>query len=602
MKAPLGTTRGRLCRVAAAVAFGCALLAGAVDPLWGQAAAASERRVVDRAERLRAAGNPSEASAALRGHLARAPASLDALALLGEMSLEVGEAAEFLVYAEAAVAAAPDEAGARRWWIRALVAASRPDSALAVARRWVEERPATPAARLAEADVRLVLGDTVGAIRSLEGAAAPASGDVLARLADLFMATGAVDDLVASWDALLALDPPRTDDVVDDLRRAGGEQRVLLERLGRVLGGRAGPAVRAGAIVALRLSQAGVARRLADEARGAGEVEDAAFLRGYVREADAVDLAAEVAWAARHLVGLSRRPVDRWRWQALSADRSLTAGDTGSARRAFNELARASQPGDGPHQLASRRLFSLLAIDPDALDDAADLLDRYVAQYPDSSRAEARMRAELAIGHARASDLPAAEAVLADARSRVPSSDRGPLDAAAARLSLYAGRSDSARVQAGRSVLQGGLEEGERTRRLTLLTLLQTADSSDIRVLGAAVHQLSIPGSAFDPGPTLRELAGLPGSGGRPTVLAFLASVAAEAGHAEVAAALLQQVADQHPGSPEAPKALLELARSAAPEGAATWLERLIIGYPESALAPVARRMLIEIEGRGDGT
>ena len=50
-------------------------------------------------------------------------------------------------------------------------------------------------------------------------------------------------------------------------------------------------------------------------------------------------------------------------------------------------------------------------------------------------------------------------------------------------------------------------------------------------------------------------------------------------------------------GSPEAPRALLELARADHPENpgqAVVWLERLVVDYPESAMAPIARRLLAE--------
>ena len=56
-----------------------------------------------------------------------------------------------------------------------------------------------------------------------------------------------------------------------------------------------------------------------------------------------------------------------------------------------------------------------------------------------------------------------------------------------------------------------------------------------------------------------------------------------------------------YPGAAEAPGALLALAREALPsrsDQARTWLQRLIIDHPESALAPVARRLLAGIDSR----
>ena len=260
---------------------------------------------------------------------------------------------------------------------------------------------------------------------------------------------------------------------------------------------------------------------------------------------------------------------------------------------------RESTSGDGPHQLASRRLFGLLAANPASLVEAASVLDRYVRQYPDSTAAEAGMRGDLALGQARAGDLATAEALVADARKRIRVASSGRLDAAAARLALYAGQRDSARERASRSVREAEIGAAERTRRLRLLTLVQAADTAEVRIAGAAALGLLAAPEAFDPGPALRDLAARPASSGRSVVLGFLAEAADAAGQARIAGALRRQIVRRHPGSPEAPPALLDLARASSPADAASWLEQLIVGYPRSALAPVARRMLAELDGGG---
>lgn len=596
-----GGIRGAL-RMAAllAAASGAQLPTG--SGVAGQATAASEQRTVARAERLRASGRTAEAASALREHLARAPASPGALALLGELAMESGESAALVPYAEAAVAAAPDEEVARLWWVRGLTGAGMLDSALAVSDRWLEETPQLSAARLARADVQLAAGDSTGAIRTLDDAADPGR-ELLARFADLLLAAGDGDRLAAAWVGLLALTPPGTDEVETGLRAAeadgSGAHAASFERLRARLANRRDRASRAGAIVALRLGRAAAARALAEAAPTPDDPEAAAFLREYVREAEAAELPGEVSWSAWRLVDLSARPVDRLRWLALSGDQALAAGDTASARQVLEELMRESTPGDGPHQLASRRLFGLLAANPASLEDAASVLDRYVRQYPDSAAVEAGMRGDLALGHARAGDLDTAEALVADARERIRVASSGPLDAAAARLALYAGRPDSARARARRSVLEAEIGAAERTRRLRLLTLVQAADTAEIRITGAAALGLLASPEAFDPGPALRDLAGRPASSGRSVVLGFLSDAAAAAGQARIAAALRRQIVLQHPRSPEAPAALLDLARASAPADAASWLEQLIVGYPRSALAPVARRMLAELDGGG---
>ncbi|MCY3598859.1 MAG: hypothetical protein OXN85_02640 [Gemmatimonadetes bacterium] len=555
-----------------------------------------------RAERLRAGGRASEAASALREHLVRAPASPGALALLGELALEAGEAATFVPYAEAAVVADPEAESVRLWWVRGLTGAGMLDSALAVSERWLEEAPGVSAARLARADVQLAVGDSAGAIRTLDAAADP-DRELLSRFADLLLAVGDGDRLAAAWVGLLALAPPATEEVEAGLRTVeadgSGARAAAFERLRARLAGRRDRAAQAGAIVALRLGRAETARSLAEVAPAPDDAEAAAFLREYVREAEAAELPGEIAWSARRLAGLSGRQVDRLRWLALSGEQALAAGDTASARRVLEELLRESPPGDGPHQLASRRLFWLLAVNPASLDEAALVLDRYVRQYPDSAAVEAGLWGDLALGHARAGDLGTAEALVAGARKRIRVAASGRLDAAAARLALYAGRRDSALERANRSVREAEIGAAERTRRLRLVTLVQAADSAEIRIAGAAALALLASPEAFDPGPALRDLAGRPASRGRSVVLGFLADAAADAGRARIAGALRRRIVLQHPGSPEAPAALLDLARASPPADAASWLEQLIVGYPRSALAPVARRMLAELDGGG---
>lgn len=574
----------------------CLAMVFACAPLTAQTSAASERRTVDRAERLRDSGRPEEAAQTLEGHLARAPDALSALALLGELSMEGGRGPQFLPFAESAALALPSEDEAQRWWVWALLATSQADSARAVSERWIERSPTSGVARVAQSEVWLALGDANRAIQSLAQAPVPRAPDLLVRLADLLVREGR-SDVVSTWVEMLAVDPPLVGEVAASLTEAASAGVADFGRLADALGAAERPERRSGARVALRLGDADAARDLADGARGAGDAEDAAFLREYVRAADDADLPGEVAWAAEHLVRLSARPVDRLRWQALAADNALAAGDSAGARRAFIDLSRESTPGDSPHQIASQRLFALLAADPNSLDEAEGVLQRYAAQYPDSSRAEADMYGQLALGRARTGDLAAAEQELQSARREVPIAASGPLDAAAAQLSLFAGARDSALARSSRSVNEIGLAPAARTERLRLLTLVQVADSSEIAVAGPALHALNIAPESFDPGPILRELAGLAGTQGRPTLLAHVADAAGTAGREELAADLRQRIVDRYPASPEAPPALLALARAAGPNEAVAWLERLVVGYPDSALAPVARRMLTDLAG-----
>lgn len=584
--------------VTAACAVVLILLGGFPGTAAGQASSASERRAIDRAGRLADAGRSAEAREALASFLRDHPLALDALGALVDLAEDEGVPAEPLPYAEAAAAAAPEEPRALRMWIDALLAAGRGDSALAVSGRWLERTPGSAPARSARAAALLARGDTARAAAVLEEAP-EVDAEILERLADLRLRGGDGAALAGTWVRLLGLDPPEIGIVAVGLGAgddaAGDRGGALVEALSDA------PAEprRAGALAALRAGLDGVARELAEGAADGADEEVADFLRSYAREAGEMGSASEIAWAARRLVPLSPRPVDRMRWQALAADRALAVGDTGAARRAFEELSREAAPGDGAHDLASRRLFSLLAADPASLGEAEDRLARYRDQYPDSTLAAAGMFGELAVGHARAGAIDEGERTLRAGRAWLPLGAWGPLDAAGAELALLAGDADSVLARSARSLSEPGLTPERHTERLRLLTLAQSADASEVVLVGRAARGLLTDPGAFDPGPALRELAAQPPSTGRPTALAYLADVAAEAGRGDVAAGLRRRVADAFPRSPEAPAALLALARAAPPEEAASWLERLIVGYPESALAPIARRILLELNREG---
>lgn len=566
-------------------------------PVRAQVSQASERRVVDRAERLRQSGRPDDARAELVELLSRAPASADALALLYDLSLEAGDPSGFVPFAEAADLAAGSSAPRiRDLWVRGLIEAGLADSARAVAQRWMEEAPGEESAVLARASSEVAVADTSEAIDVLREAVERGWGTRAVQLmrADLLLKAGRLDDVVDVWVALLSTDDPALDETAEDVREST-DPADALERLVDALDS-PGVGASAGALLAIRLGHAEQGRRLAVQVV---EDERAQFLREYVREADLAGQPTEVAWAAGELVLLSPRPVDRQRWRAMVADRSLAAGDTATARNAFGALAEEAEPGTGPHDAAMRRLFGLLAADPTRLGEAVQLMGRYAQEYPDSLAARAGMYGALAEGRARAGDLEAGEATLGEGRDVLSAAggagSMGPLDAAGGRLAFWGGARDSAIARTGRSLSQPGLPAAERTARIQLLTAVQAADSSEVVLVGAAAYGFHRDPGGYDVSEVLRGLAGVPQSQGRAAALTYLGGVASRADRPEVATGLWRRVVQAHPASAEAPAAILALAREAERDVALQWLEQLIVGYPESALAPVARRLLAEL-------
>ena len=143
-----------------------------------------------------------------------------------------------------------------------------------------------------------------------------------------------------------------------------------------------------------------------------------------------------------------------------------------------------------------------------------------------------------------------------------------------------------------------GLDPAEQTTRLQLLTLLQAGDSSEVAIVGEGTFKLLRDPPGFDPLQSLGALAAVPQTSGRPLALLYLADAAATEGRYEVARVFRLQVIQRYANSAEAPVALLSLAREADQPEAGRWLEQLIVGYPDSALAPMARRLLSDLSGR----
>lgn len=574
------------------------LLAASPGLALAQANPAAGRRAVDRAERLVDRGRPDEAVVVLEELLDAEPASPEALALLRRLFATRGEPSRFLPRIEAAARRDPHDPAIRALRIDAFLDEGRIEEALALAVPWVSESPAETRAALALARAATAAGDTARALTALENGETRVDDPAALRLrrADLALAAAEPDHAVGAWVGLLSTEPPEVDAVAEDLDGAGEPGIDLLERLAAALDGT--PGADAGALVALRLGVAGVARTLSE---AAGARDRAVFLREYVREADRAGLAGEVSWAATELVRLSPRPIDRLRWRALAADRALTAGDSAGAREAFSELTAETAPGDAPHETATRRLVELLAAGPVDLDEAERLLERYAAEYPDSMRARAALAGRIALGYAAGGDLSRAETRIAAGRRDAGAENAAPLEAAAAWIAWYGGARDSALVRLGRSLADPELAPADRTSRLRTATVLETADSAEVALAGRIALGLHMDPAGFDPGPILRELAGLTASPGRPGLLLELAELAEGSGRVDVAAGLRRRVVDAFPGSAAAPAALLGLARGAPPGERRTWLERLIVGYPDSALAPVARRLLAELEGGSSG-
>ena len=587
-------------RVAAALFFAVAVWT--VDSAVAQEGPGDvivERRALDHATRLEQAGRQDEAMRALENLLEEQPRSVSALVLLSQLAQRAGEPKRALSRAETAANA--DESGLpalRQVWIRALQSAGLQDSALRVTRRWIEEQPTEASAYLELSGLWARSGNTEEAIEALKtGRVAIGSNRLFVQeLAALYADRGAYDDAAVEWRAMLAwgdagveaverriADPTssRSDALAALRKQVASQESTVLERKG-------------GLQLAFRLGESEWAREIV--ARLADDLPEPAVLdvlRDYVARARAAGDLEGAAWAAESLVQRAGTDEEALYWLAFAADLSYEAGNLGKARTAFSDLLSEAEPGSDLYELSLRRLHEL-TVDGDP-DRAERILREHLALYPEQTMTSVRMSVRLARTWLRKGRLESARSVI----DLVP-----PADAEQAalqgtvlgRVEILAGRPAAARGHLELAAAVPAGDPGARIRALELLAIVERADSTDLVALGSGLVAATASG---DPGPLIESVSRwsahkTPGGEG---MASFAAQELQEAGKGVEARSVWITIVEGWSGSPEAPRALLELARadhSENPGQAVVWLERLVVEYPKSAMAPIARRLLAE--------
>ena len=578
--------------------LGCQL--GSASGQDAGSGAVRENRVLEQAERLERAGREEEAQRALENLLEDQPVSVSALLMLAQMSERSGEPERVLPWAEEAVRI--DDSGlpaVRHVWIRALSGAGLQDSALSAAGRWVREEPLEQAAYVELSGLWARAGERAVAIRVLEeGRSAIGSNRLFVQeLAALKAGLRSYGPAAVEWRAMLAWgevgveaverrisDPAtRRDDAVDALREELGTADVtFLERRGALH-------------LALLLGERAWARDLVEAVMAdLPELSRAAVLRDYVTRARESGDLAGAAWGAGSLAESAPSAEEARFWRAMAADLSYEAGDYEQAREDFTHLLEESMPGSDVYGLSLRRLHGLaVGDDPET---AEVLFKEHRDWYPEDQQAAVRLGVETARAWMDSGALARARSVLEGIQPA--DVEQAALRAGAyGRLEVLDGRPGAARghLQLAAAVPTGRPEE--RIEAIELLSLVDGSDSSSMAALGAGVVAVTGVG---DSGPLLESVdfwvgAGSEGGAG----LAAFAAVELDAASLEKAARSVRiKLVRAWPRGPQAPRALLDLARSERwedPGQAAEWLERLIVEYPESAMAPVARRTLAEL-------
>jgi len=543
------------------------------------------------ATELERQGRAQEAAERFARVLDASPAHVVALFGLERTLQASGGLERFLPYVERAIEEKPEDPGIRGLQLRALGALGRDDDVRRAVDRWIAFAPRTPDPYREWAFLIAQRGDLAGARDVLErGRAAVGGGALVPELAQISVAVGDWVEATRYWYAAAQSDTNFAPAAGMSLAQTRPEQQagvlhILLGEFGDAL-----------------------ARRIAADALvgwgrpGEGWTLLDANLPGSPREAEA----AVRRFAER--VRLLRSPeASRVRGYAFERLASLTTG--ASAQRARIEAARAfAAAGDRP---AAERMLADIAKDPtSAPPGTAEAMAELIALLADAGRPadaerryhewEARLsdgaredlRRHLAWAWARTGELDRAESAIGDDSSVVALAVKGW-------IALFRGELASA-VELFRAAGPYAGTRDEATDRTTVAALAQRANVERAPELGTAFLSLERGDTAGAVSHFEQAAATLPADHGRSDMLAFAGRLALDTKDQRAARLFTLALASDStgPAAPTAELGLAELAwRAGRVDEARTRLERLILGYPESALVPQARRLLDRVRG-----
>ncbi len=346
---------------------GAAAMCFGPGPLQAQAGSSTSRenRALARAASAEGAGRIEEARVELEAVLDANPGSSTGLAMYAQLLTPRGRAAEVLPRAERAVEVnGPDDIVVMVVWIRTLTALGMVDSAVTASERWVAERPARQSAYREWSLVVSSAGrNREAADILLTGREATGNPGAFAQeLSALLASAGDYAGAAQEWAALLGWGDGGVSAVLDRLDSPEVDRGEAIDALKRVVSGGGYPVhVLSGALsLALQLQDRDWARAITEQIIASVPAETRRLvLRDFYVQAMNLSWADDAAWAALRLEQDSVTDSERRYWQAMRADVSYLAGDSGAAERAFSDLTRSSEPGTETHRRSVRRLFSI---------------------------------------------------------------------------------------------------------------------------------------------------------------------------------------------------------------------------------------------------
>jgi tetratricopeptide (TPR) repeat protein len=586
----LATLTAALLLITGAFAVAPAVHAQAGDDL-------SELARLREARELEVAGDLAGAERLVSAVLEANPTSLSALITLERLLSVQGRPGDVLPAVDRLLAVEPASAIGHQTRLRAQARLGDAARIAAAADDWIRAAPHLETPYRESALVWRERDETSRAIAVLEqGRRRIDRPDALAlELGDAHAAAGEMRRAVSEW--ARAVGPDGRGSLLVQ-RRLQSQPDAGASAIPLLVESLAGPASTTGRrrVATLLAIDAGLEVRalaLAQElAAGASVAEREQALVELARRADGAGLFRLAAWSYGELLRSTRDAGAGLAIRARVGELALMAGDTALAAAMYGELEHAAAAGSPQRRHAMAVRLALSVRDGDLARGAAQV-DSFRLEYPHAPELDA-IAGTLAVRQLDAGDLHAAGRTLAGLT--------GPRAAQArARMHIRGGDVDLARdaLLAAAPQLQGR----EATESIALAALLSRTTPLGGELVARAVAAGDDDGRAEAVRSAVEQTAGL-AAGERAAVLDFLAGLADASGLSEDADALRREIVESLPRSHEAAGALLALARRAlddqdAHETARVLLERLIVEYPRSTLAPQARRELDRLRGRG---
>ncbi len=415
-------------------------------------------------------------------------------------------------------------------------------------------------------------------------------------VSDLLVQSGRVGQAVEEWSRAIGDDGSKASAVMRRIRALEDDPADLVGRLVEKL-------VRSPTTVARRRAAARMALEagLTDEALAiAKELRPA--ISGQQRRGFLADLARAAEERGAHGAALwayqAQRDYAADRSEARSLDHRITSsalasGDTAVAMAAQQRVAESLPPRTAERRRALAAVLRLrISEDRRTAEVGLEALRREFPEAPELDE----LSVSLALRYQAAGEVIEADRLLSTVDGPKSTVERGYL--------MLAAGDPQAAVEAFRGAIVA-LDPAAATEVIQLIGFLDRLGPDGVELLSesaARSHRGDLPGA-------LRALESGLGAVPEPDQIKLLVAVARMAdadGDEEAAAALRQQVLERFADAPEAPEAILALARfrGREPVGvphAIRLLENLILARPNSAIVPTARRELERLKGRIPG-